>query len=472
MPISPPLGPPQPKPLGDADIAANLEKIYTVAAVSQYGCYFFLNFFTSNDYLGSTGFAVNASDSDLLIQKYYQYPNCADVQLYLHAISALEQNAQKIFSGASQNYQTFVALDRTTVAGGNAKILVPYQTAQVLSAAFTHGLVTRLILNGYKQKWASIAAPVGPISLPYDLTLIASPPPTGAPSGAPAAMNAGDWVQKYLAALTTTLVNPTSWNQAATSTGSQNYITCLSYYTEASLQAVGIVMGWLAGDALTSDPTNNQLLQCQQAIWTLLNSKYTQQQLGAIMGYTFSYLSGFILSERTQAMISGASIPPAPDNNPSTAPQAILNALSVNLMNTLKPIQNNVVGLASAFFSFVLAEFYAISNNNLASAAKYEVFIEGFQQGLMRGADVQYQQLFEQGYQLGYTNGFRDGYSQGYSAGWTAGYAVGYQAGQNTWMSTFQNTTNGLTTLLNDAGTLGKLLNDAGTVGTVIASVF
>jgi hypothetical protein len=169
-------------------------------------------------------------------------------------------------------------------------------------------------------------------------------------------------------------------------------------------------------------------------------------------------------------MTAGSANPQGPYTQPQLGD--ILDSLSGNSQGSKTSIQNNVVNVSTAFFSFVVAEFFAISASNAANAAKYEAFIRGFQKGLMWGADVQFRQLFEQGYILGYTNGFRDGYSQGYSAGWTAGYAVGYQAGQSTWMSTFQNIGNGLSGLLSDAGALGTLLNDAGTVGEAIASIF
>jgi hypothetical protein len=224
----------------------------------------------SNDFLATTGFALNYSDADLLVQTYYQYPQCQDVQLYLHAISALEVQALKTFSGPATNYQVFVGLDRITVASPSAKILVPYQTAALLSAAFTHGLVTRLILDIYKLNWASIsAAHGGPVPLWFDLPLVASPPTGPVPAKPPSAMNADAWTQQYLINLSTGptgLTNPQTWNQTSTTIKNPNYSACLSYLTDASLQMVGITMGWLAGDTLTANPTDATLTKCRNAV--------------------------------------------------------------------------------------------------------------------------------------------------------------------------------------------------------------
>src|ERR1700722_11878320 len=100
MPILPPLPmPPKLPDLTDPQTAANLAVIYSApTSLSQYGCFFFLQRFSIDDFLNSVGYAERFPDTDLLIQKYYQYSQAA--QLYVHSISAMESSALSIFSGA------------------------------------------------------------------------------------------------------------------------------------------------------------------------------------------------------------------------------------------------------------------------------------------------------------------------------------------------------------------------------------
>ena len=149
MPVPTPLPvPPSPAPLSEADIADQLQILYSAPpTLSQYACFFFLQQFSSDDFLASVGYAMKYPDTDVLIQKFYKYKPAQAVQFYVHSISAMETGAVSIFSGSAQPYQVFLSLDKTAFAGGLAKQLVPYQTAKLLSAAFIHGLVTRLVLG-------------------------------------------------------------------------------------------------------------------------------------------------------------------------------------------------------------------------------------------------------------------------------------------------------------------------------------
>jgi hypothetical protein len=473
MPVPPPLVvPPLPAPLSNADIANCLQTLYSApSTLAQYSCFFFLQEFSNDDFLGSVGYAMEYPDTDVLIQKFYQYVPDQAVQLYVHSISAMETGAASIFSGNSQPYQVFISLDKIALASGAAKQLVPYQTAKLLSAAFIHGLVTRLLLDRYKQVWSN--AKPNPVPLWTDLPLVAAPPIGPNPHPVSTPMNAAAWAASYINALTSNLTKPLTWTTTSSQHGNLNYLGCLNILTDSSLQAAGMITGWLAGDAIT-DPAFGaaNTTACQKAIWSLLGNAYTYVDIGTLVGYTFTYLNGFILSERTKAAISANPLPTAA-NNPTTGPAAIYTYLSTNTVN-----QVNFTPLATAFFNFIVAEFYAIAGTNLVNAAKYEAFIEGFAKGLLIGANSLFGELFEEGFQLGYTTGFNVGYEQGYSAGWTEGYAVGYQQGQNTWMSGLQSIisgasgTSGLSGLLSDAGTLSTLLNDATTVGTAIASLF
>jgi len=438
-----------PTRLTDEEAAHHLAALYGApTAFSQFSTYMVLDRFDQALFLNSVGPAMQASGSDVLVQAYYQYEE--SVQLYLRAIPALENSAS--FKGSAQPYQVFVALDRISFTPGNAKVLVPYHTAALLSAAFVHGLVTRLVLQKYADAWGSIKPSV---TLPYPLTLIAMPPQGSSSSSVPVPFNASDWLQKYVSNLSAKLMGVGSW--------SGDYFKCLAGLTDASLQAAGIVTGWLAGDALVSETVPKN---CVDSVWTLLRDKYSTKKFGSMIGYTFSYLSGFLSSERTSAMADG--LPPLAQLSDSAK---IYDAL---IGNQTSPIasQQGIFSLSSTFFRLVLGEFYAIAGETSPdSPAKYGAFLQGFEEGLMDGANVMFLRIFQEGYQLGYTAGFRDGFSQGYSAGWTAGYAQGYQAGQSTWISGFQSILDGVSSLISDSSTLETVLSDTVTVGTVIASL-
>lgn len=286
-------------------------------------------------------------------------------------------------------------------------------------------------------------------------------------------MDAGGWAQSYLNTISSTLVQPKTWTATSSAHGNLDYFGCLNILTDLSLQTVGIVSGWLAGDAVTSaafGAANTKA--CKTAIWKLFANVYTYEDIGTLVGYALTFLNGFIISQRTKSAISANPLPPIV-SDPGKAPSTIYSYLFTNAVN-----QTDFTPLAKALLNFIVAEFYAISGIDTVRAAKYQAFIQGFSKGLLIGADALYGELFEEGYQLGYTKGFSEGYAQGYSAGWTEGYAVGYQQGQNTWMSGLQNIVSGssgitgLSGLLGDAQTLGTLLNDAVTVGTAIASLF
>jgi hypothetical protein len=466
MVASPLPVPPAPASLTDQQRASYLQTLYgsSPPGFAQSMAYFHLNFITNDDFIGSVGYAQKFPDTDVLLPRYYQYSN--GVQLYVRDISAMETQALPIFSAGAQPYQVFVSVDRISLAAGPAKILFPYQVAKLLAASYLHGLITRLVLDKYKQAWSNATPPV---PLWTDLPLVPKPPSGPNPHPVATAMDASSWANKYLLNLTSTLVSPAKWMALSTAHKGLNYTQCLNDFTDSSLQAAGIISGWLAGDTIT-DPTVPLATRtaCQTAIWKLVGDQYNFNEIGLMVGYTFTYLNGFIANERTRAAITANPVSPAttdPNSGPTTIYGNFCNNVAANN-------QGNVTPLATVFFNFVVGEFYAIASVDATRAAKYQQFIEGYSLGLTIGADVLYSQLFEEGFQLGYTIGFRDGYAQGYSAGWTEGYAVGYQAGQATWMSGLQQIVSGASGLLGDVGTVNTLLNDAITVGTAIASLF
>ncbi|MHC2423302.1 hypothetical protein ACVII1_006306 [Bradyrhizobium elkanii] len=457
---------PEPTPtLTDQVKAGFLKTVFQEASLAKFAPYLILHEFSADDFSATVGAAMGSPDTDVLFQRYYQWSDPA--QLIVRSISSMETQALPVFSGRGQSYQVFISLDKIDYHGAPAQLLVPYQLAKLLSGAFIHGLVTRLILDKYKDTWATATPPV---PLWADLPLTAAPPKGPNPHPIPQAMDAGAWADKYLLSLCTQLLIPKTWtNTSATLSANHlpsDYFGCLHYISDCSLQTAGIVIGWLAGDAITASAFGNGPA-CQRAIWSLLKDRHGPVAFGKMVGYTFTYLNGFISSERTKAAISANSVQ-APLNDPIKGPALIYGNLASHVSGSA---QVNLTPLATAFFNFIVAEYFAISDDR-GKAAKYQAFIQGFAQGTLGAADILFRQLFNEAYELGYTNGFRDGYAQGYSAGWTEGYAVGYQAGQNTWMSGLQGIIDGASGLLNNPDDLGKLLNNLTTVGTVIATLF
>jgi len=270
---------------------------------------------------------------------------------------------------------------------------------------------------------------------------------------------------------------PTTW----TALGQSDYPSALTELTDATVQAAGIIKGWLAGDGLLSSPNYSTY---DTAIWKWLNSRYTTKQLGKMMGYTFSYLSGYLGCERTIAAINGQTLPTRQNGT-----QKLGNILPLLTNNTVASATNlafkkdNVFQLANHFFDLVNGEFYGIaqqSGYSLSALSNYQAFINGFTSGLTQGASVMFSELFDAGwdlgntygYSIGYASGFRDGYSEGYGAGWQEGYASGYTAGQQTWMSGLTNILSNLGALISDTSTIMKILGDVATVGEVLGAIF
>jgi hypothetical protein len=268
------------------------------------------------------------------------------VELFIQDLSSLNTGT-KLFSGATQAYQVFISMDRISSNNPQGTILLPYQTAKLLSSGFIYGLATRLILDSYKQAWAGVGT-----ALPYGLPVVAAPP-KNPPAVVPAPLNAADWCQQYLTALSGKLVNPATWTSTSSANSNTDYFGCLSLLTDSSLQAVGMMMGWLAGDAITADPN---AATYEAAFWNLLRGvnkpnyrNYTTIHVGMMVGYTFTYLSGLLSSERSKAMIAG-NVPPQPLTDPVKSPPEIYSLLSVNTNAGATGITPNV---GNQFFELV-----------------------------------------------------------------------------------------------------------------------
>ena len=452
----PPLTPPTPNPLTAQEISDNLKTLYGAdARISKYAPFFFLFKLNLDGFTGLSGYALRYSNQDITSNTYSAF---GGPTLYMHAISALELKAPQVFSGGDVIYQAYIALDRKTIQDPTAKLLVPYQVAKALSSAFMYGLTTRMLLEKYKAVWQNAATPV---YLTYPLVLNAAPPPTGPIPNPVPAFNANDWCDSYVGGLVSKFTNPASF-------AAPNYAACIAALTDSSLQVAGMAMGWVVGDAL-ADSTIANVGACQAAVRALLNDTFTTEQIGIMAGYTLSYLSGYVSSERTATMITGGD--PGPPQTNATSIYADLSNFTQKIGQSTN-IDNNVVGIANSLFAFALQDFYGAADVP-AKAAKNWYFLKGYEEGLTLGADVMYRSIFNEAFQLGFTVGFREGFTQGYSAGYATGYSAGYQVGksQSTWMSGLANTFSALGQLLNSPQT-ATLLKDVNTVGTVIAAFF
>jgi hypothetical protein len=460
MPAPAPLIPPPKTPQTPQAIATALANLYGAPpGISKFGAYFFLQNWQYTDLEGVVGYA-----NGIGTQCFTQYPGAANAQLFIQDLSNLNTGAPKLFSGKTSNYTIYIAVDRVSSNNAQGVILLPYQTAKLLSSSFMSGLATRLILDNYNKAWSAVG-----IDVSYPLP-IGVAPPKNTPSVVPAAIGPLDWCQNYLIALSGKLTNPATWTGASTANNNADYFGCLSLLTDSSLQAVGIILGWLAGDAIAADPNASTY---ETAFWTLAKGvnqpgypNYTTVEVGMMVGYTFSYLSGFISSERSKALIAGNAIP-QPLTDPIKAPPEIFSYLSSNTNAGAAAIPSTLA-VGNQLFLFILQEFYAIASDPTKSQ-QYQGFIQGFEQGLLLGADVMYQLLYFEAYYLGYTSGFRDGYTQGYSAGWTAGYGAGQASvGSTNWISSLSSIFGGLSQTLGSANTI---LSDAGYVVSVISSI-
>ena len=467
-----PLPNPQPKSaMTDTEVATYLTTLYKSTVFAPYGCYFYLNNMTASDFLSCTGPAMETPDQ---IYQYNKY--AADLPthfgLNVQFISALGgTTGSKAFAKAGLPWQVFVKLDNYT----QSPVLLPFQTACALSLTFIKGLVTRLILEKYNDLWSSIRPPISVPSLPLV-------PPSSPPPPAPPPLTVLSWATTYVTSLSVELTTVANWTKWPV----QDYSQCLSNMTDASLQVAGLATGWSAADALISAADNTSI----QAIWNLLNRRYTTQHLGAMVGYTFCYMSGYLKNERIAALMQGVT-PPAQIAGPAELPTIYTNlAQNIDTTSTSGSYAQPTFDITNRFFALVVGEFFSITQNTsyappppstsaTDALASYQAFITGFETGMSQGADVLFTDLYTEGweageqfgYSIGYSNGYRDGYSQGYAAGWQAGYSA-MPAATSTWMSGLNNIFGGLGNLLDDAGQLPGILSDVGTVGQAIASIF
>jgi hypothetical protein len=313
-------------------------------------------------------------------------------------------------------------------------------------------------------------------------------PPSGTPPSPGTAPGAAvdDWIKTTIGQFVTQVASPSSW------TNSQ-YWQSLAMATPATIQVAAILMGWRAGDRLTSSSATPADLDCLTNVWKLVGYRYNHEQLGKMVGYVFMILNGFLKSEAIQSVITTtpASTPVAAAQTDQVAIfQARIAAKLLQPPGSQRYTPDPVDELASRFTSLVSGELISIAANpgfdsqhsgiNLTSAYALQssmAFLKGFTKGMINAADSLFTEFYQQGmatglqegYSIGYSVGFRDGYSQGYAAGYQSGYSSGYNA---------QAANSGLNSIISGLGgainDISGILSDpsVGTVLGVLGSLF
>jgi hypothetical protein len=331
-----------------------------------------------------------------------------------------------------------------------------YGSAKILSAAVMAGLITRLLLQAYADKWRDYAGKDVKLVLGVeDIALV-----------------------KSIRLASAIQINPARWKWSHNAwnsyfpkpTANSNFDDLLSYMTDAcSCQGAGMVMGWSAGDSILATGDEATRLACVRAVWRLVGVHFTTHQIGVVVAYTLNYLIGFARNQRTVEIINGTGTPSV---NPTYHGGDITLRLHEHVRRD--ELSDPLIALTICLFKMVVDEFYAIEqktnitpDEKKAALTQYRAFIGGFQKGSLIAAESIFSDTFRTGYSVGYARGFRDGYAQGYAAGYHAGYVNGFADGKKVW--------GGITQILHDisgaAEDIGNFLKEAKAAGTVITTI-
>jgi hypothetical protein len=331
---------------------------------------------------------------------------------------------------------------------------VPYGVAQQICSSFVCGLMTRLVLERYSSAWAPSAG--------KKITLNLSP------------LNADPLgLTQSIKNMSAAFTNPSQWDYHTWpgATVNTTYDEFQRWMTDAcGPQASGMFLGWTAGDALYKLAAGTRDT-CLQKIWHLFGSQFTAWEIGVAVSYTLNFMMGFVRNERTKKVASGQK-PPALGIHQL---DQIFGALADQINgDRISEEDDPLAQIAEQFFKMIVGEFYAITGNDqlqptekLKALQQYAAFLDGFEYGSLKAADVIFMLVFNTAYTIGYSNGFRDGYSQGYAAGYQAGYTAGYVDGKEAATSL----TNILTDVSGFFNSTDGFLKDAVNVGTVIVSI-
>jgi hypothetical protein len=219
------------------------------------------------------------------------------------------------------------------------------------------------------------------------------------------------------------------------------------------IQGDALLYGWYAGDALAKSDD-----KFKAAAWSLLQRSYDVRRIGQMVGYTLSYLEGY-----AQNLQYGRPVGTAVQEQTILDNLAAISIQAGNetaLRSTVRQ-QDGVppaAWLNETLFTAVTNEQYntAVGSapDRLKNLARFKTFLQGFNQGSIRAANVVYADTFLLAYGIGYADGFNDGYAKGYSEGYRAGYAQGGADAQRSFF-----------------GDLGNFLDDVGKVVGIAAEI-
>jgi hypothetical protein len=299
---------------------------------------------------------------------------------------------------------------------------VPIEAAEVYASNFANGLVTRLMLDGFLQHWAKMGAKVDPADLDIfvpsngrvDLSIFSTP--NGYDTG-----------------------NPLSHLD--------------DLLKDNSLQAAGILWGWQAGSSLAGLRGGDQ--KYRAAVWKLIKTRYSSEQIGTMVGYTLSYVVAYAQTQKARQEAGGGPLAPGDIlKKAATDPQIVFGKKLLGRIQEL-----------------LLLDFYvsSVKSKDPKQVDIYFAFIRGYVKGITQASDAIFDYVFTVAYGIGYSDGFRDGYAKGYRDGWHDGYAAGYK---KAWDEANEKIKQLQAALDNSSGGwLDTALDIVGTIGPIVISM-
>jgi hypothetical protein len=497
---------PNPKGYGLPEIANFLSSIYGpgpsgTSPGNQFACYFNLQSFRWNDYIDQSGVhvrdgyaaaagaALGASKSKGLKIAQPNPPLYPWKQINDPANCVLSLQVMDTLAGAASFAPTpprgdANVLKRVFVQLDSLGVVVPWDTAMLLSACFIKGFVTRYILGKYVPTWVAAIPSHPKLPIAFEDVATQTPrPPNPTPILAYQAVDS--WIKGTKTTLGAKLADVSTWNV--------DYSQVLKANTDVSVQMLGILTGWRAVDALEALAAggNTDASYVESQIWKLIGVRYNTLRLGSMVGYVLMVLTGFLKSGRSTAVFNtkpSDPVPILPSDNTS-----VLVSLTDDVIQHRGSKRDDIQHLIVRMQNLLIGELYSISVNPQynppngitaeVAAAHQSGFITGFARGMTEAADQLFFEFYRDGYYKGYKEGYelgnQVGYSAGFTDGYTQGYAGGYQVGYTDGTPSSQSFLGGLGQIVAGIGSAANNIQDllgataqAGTVIATIAALF
>jgi hypothetical protein len=361
------------------------------------------------------------------------------------AAASFQLTAEHLFDaahGGDPNDAICLVLD-----GFNTPVYIP--VAEQFEAGFIEGLVTRLVLGQYARAWkqqdASLLNFTASANQPKVKDIVHLVPyyPQGAPIPAGAVA---------FAPMPAPVASSLSFNE---------WLSERSQFDP--IEPAAIMWGWRAGEKLDG-MLGGADESYRDDVVTLIESRFSPREIGALTGYTLNYLYGFVKNDRVASFALSGPQPPITNNS------SIVDSLAKD---------KNIVGarqLISDFHNTLVLELYGITQSNTPNHQRdlgvQMAFLSGFEAGSLEASDEIYHSVFNMAYHLGYQSGWRFGYEQGYAAGFVVGYDQGYGQAWTQASTMIQGLQSTVANASNPGGGGGISFNDVVTGISVIASLF